>query len=240
MFGASDQAFWKSVSASPALLLNSSKFIGFTVSASTHDFATSGLTWAAGDYVLSLFGHTHTGTQLSSVAGLTNDTFALIRAQDGFNFEPIYSHEGTINGGALDATVRYTVVSRRAVAALLIFRGVLGAASQPNVENGASGSSASPESPSITTTVAGCTLISVFGTYGTHNLAQVNAAVPAGYTLVGSANTGAAAVSSTSYNTLAAAYKVQAAAGATGVAQWTNAMGESHNWNAMHIAIAPS
>ena len=104
------------------------------------------------------------------------------------------------------------------------------------------GTSASPSAGSLTTTVPDCTVLAIIAASGSHNLAQLAAAVPAGWNLVGAGSwrsgTGNQA-SNSAFVTLGIAYKRCRAAGSSGAATWTAGLGASREWFGKQIAIEP-
>lgn len=195
--------------------------------------------YTAGDYALLVWGMTV--AQVVSAAGATNDTYAQIAL---FNDTAISLTmlEGTVVGGALDASIALDVSSgRRGTGGLITISGADVNASQPNaVGADTSGTTNDPSAASLTTTVNDCLVFAIISMTGSHNLPTLNAALPAGWTLLGSWATSIDQPANGAQHTLAIAHKAMPTAGATGAATWTNGMGSSQAWCGNQIAIAPA
>lgn len=197
-------------------------------------------TYTAGDYVLFVFGENREGAVVG-VTGATDDTYAAIaQYNDGVEIG-LSLFEGTVNGGALDASISVDVaVGRHAVHGVITISGAAANASQPNaVSTESTGDSNDASAAEVITTVDECLVFAIISCLGSHVLATLNAATPSGWTLLGSWRNGADQPANSVFNTVAIAYKTMATAGATGVATWTDGMGSTQPWVGYQIAIAP-
>ena len=195
--------------------------------------------YTAGNYALFFYGLSQ--ATVTSATGATDDTYAeLNEFSDGLISLAI--HEGTINGGALDASIALDISSaRRGSGGLITISGAADNASQPHVLGAnTTGTSNDPSASGITTTVNDCLVFAIISMAGSHVLATLDAALPAGWTLLGSWRTDGDSPANGAHQTISVAYKTQATAGATGAATWTNGMGASEAWCGNQIAIAPA
>jgi len=232
-------AFWRTSASAPPLEINGSESLAAFASNDPHTVSLATQTYASGDYLLFFFGTSSTIT-VTSAAGATDDTYAQIRRDSvtGSNLEIM---EGTVGGGALDASISVDLSGNRpAVGGLITISGAAANASQPNIHGGTTGTSNDPSAPSVTTTVNNCLVFAVIHARGGHNLAVLDPALPSGWTHLFSAKTSAGNdPSGTTHSTAAVAYKTQVSAGATGAATWTDGLGDSVPWSGAQIAIAP-
>lgn len=195
-------------------------------------------TYTAGDYLLFLWGNL---TTVVSVAGATDDTYALINEfNNGITGLALY--EGTVNGGALDASIAMDLtVGRRGAGGLITISGAAANASQPDaIGADTSGDSDAPSAAGLNTTVNDCLVFAIISAAGSHVLSQLEAATPVGWTVLGSWRTGADQPSNSAMHTVLVAYKTQALAGATGTTTWTGGLGSNIEWCGNQIAIAPA
>lgn len=204
-------------------------------SADPHDFSTSGLSWETGQRVLSVAGTVSTGTV--TPAGVTNDTASLIE-DILITGARHYIHEITVNGGSLDATVRYDLDTSRHLRATLI---TVADVSTIVASPGDTGSSeGAPISPAFTVTgTKNRLLIATVHVRGGHDANPPLA--PSGYTLLTQAATGTNE-SSTIQCTSAVAYKVAlASSGEMAAATWQGLddIG-TQPWAAGHLALEPA
>jgi hypothetical protein len=203
--------------------------------ADPHNVTTSGFGWVADDLVLAFTGISGT-TTLSSVAGLTNDSYTqLVSVLPGAHDHRQYLHRGTVNSGAFDTTTRWDLSGSRAmVLALLSIIGGHSTLDASATNFGTGG--ALPSAPAITTTGPSRLIIAVATIRGAHVTNPPSA--PSGYTLLGNAFTSANNPSGTAQSTISVAYKGQPAAGAVPAASWGGLSNiGSQPWETVHIAV---
>lgn len=211
--------------------------------AAPESYSLAGQTWSVGDYLLALFG-LDAAALVNSVVGVTNDTYAEVaEVTDGVG-STITTYEGTVVGGALDASITVAKSANRDnVGGLITISGAAANANQPNVapsSNTGSGNR-TPVCSSITTDVDNCLIFAMFHARGGHFELGAPAA-PTGtgtWTFLFAGATGTSGVS-TAQSSVAVAYKVQAVKGATGDASWTNAMDDNNTWAAQQYAVEPA
>jgi hypothetical protein len=203
--------------------------------ADPHNVTTSGFGWVVGDLVLAFTGISGV-TTLSSLAGLTNDTYTQLAAVlPGAHDHRQYLHKGTVNGGAFDTTTRWDLNGSRAIVLALL--SIMGGdstldASAPNFGTGG----ALPSAPAITTTGPSRLIIAVATIRGAHVTNPPSA--PSGYTLLGNGFTSANNPSGPAQSTISVAYKAQPTAGAVPAASWGGLSNiGSQPWETVHIAV---
>jgi hypothetical protein len=118
-----------------AIAIRDFEAFGFTANTDPQTLNTSALSWVSGDYVLVFWGASG-GTTTTTAAGGTDDTYASIRLDEVTNSH-LNAFEGTINGGAFDASIVFDQsTTRRSAVCAITFSGALGNASQPNAHTG--------------------------------------------------------------------------------------------------------
>lgn len=208
--------------------------------ANDHVLATGALSWSAGQEVITFHGSTGS-VDVDTVSGDTNDTFAQLQ-QTVTTEAQLWLHLGTINGGALDANITFsfsTAATRRACSFALALNGCSGADVNASNHAVASGAGGTVTSAAFTVDAPNCLIITALNVRGGHVSSPPTA--PAGYTLLGSVQHNSAnSPTGTSVNTLAVAWKTQAAAGAVATATWggMTSLGTS-NWSSIHTAWKP-
>jgi hypothetical protein len=206
--------------------------------ADPHNVTTSGFGWVAGDLVLAFTGISGTVT-LSSVAGLTDDTYTQLTAVlPGAHDHRQYLHRGTVNGGAFDSTTRWDLSgSRPIVLALLSIVGGHSTLDASATDFGTGG--ALPSAPAITTTGPNRLIIAVATIRGAHVTNPPSA--PSGYTLLGNAFTSSNNSNGTGQSTISVAYKAAPDAGTVAAASWGGLSNiNSQPWETVQIAVKPA
>jgi hypothetical protein len=206
--------------------------------ADPHDVSTSGFGWVSGDLVLAFTGMSGSVT-LSSLAGLTNDTYTQLAAvTPGSHAHREYLHRGTVNGGAFDSTTRWDLSGSRAIVLALL--SIIGGHSTLDASGTNFGTgSVLPSVPTITTTGSNRLIIAVATIRGAHVTNPPRA--PSGYTLLGNAFTGTNNPSSSTLSTISVAYKGQPTVGTVAAASWGGLSNiGSQPWETVHIAIKPA
>jgi hypothetical protein len=223
----------------PAPTIADSNFVFVTPGVSSPSI-THGVSWSAGQE-LETYASISSSPTVSAVAGSTDDDTA--GSTTVGNTPKLYRHWWTINGGALDATIDYTLSgSSRLVFAALVFAGAVGRTTAATANSGTA-----LLSPSFTVTGGprNFLALSILGVEGSHKTNPP--AQGAGWTLLGTeSSTDVDEPSSSDRSTLAIAYRSYAIAdlswdgmgNATVPAmQWTATDYVAQPWNAISVGI---
>lgn len=128
--------------------------------------------------------------------------------------------------------------NKRGCGGILTLSNAAANASQPHLIGATStATSTAPSASSITTTAANTIVFAIFVAAGAQDQATIEAATPAGWTFVTAQRSETATNVNPAFCSIGVVRKNMAAAGASGVATWTGALGASREWLAIQVAF---
>ena len=225
-------------------------FHAFTTGADPQVLSLSSQTYSAGDYGLFFFG-TDGGATIGNLTSATDDTYAQIVSHTGSGGAPtsLKLLELTVVGAGLDASVSVDLSSGRdACGGLITISGADVNANQPaavSTVNLAPSENRQPVSSGITLPEPNCLVFSIWHSYGGQTVGNINAGVPADFTMLGALVSGATETS-TAQSSMGIAYRVYDEEDfdlddETGNITWgATTLDANVDWSAFTIAIRPA